>query len=215
MQFIAWDIETDTSGGFGTDPNNGGIISIAAGRYEATATGLIEIDTFFDQVPAGDDDVEREVLEAFDLWLLLQSTAPLIGWSSTFFDAPFCHRRAEMVGAQLGLDLTFDPELKREPPPLPGFDGGYNHVWHGHASRDLQHSDFDSAWCAEHGTRRGLKAVSRHFGGEPIEVDRALMHLMTDEDLRAYNMSDVEMTARLYGLALSQARCSGPEVAAV
>lgn len=204
MQFIAWDIETDTSGGYGVDPNKGGVLSIAAGHYEATGTGITEVGSFFRHIRPGDDGSERELLEEFDLWLLLRPVGRLLGWSSAFFDAPFCRRRADLVGADLELELTFDPAMKIKYPPLPGFEGGYSHTWHGHTGRDLQHTDFDAAWCAKHGTRRGLKPVSQHFGGEPIEVDREKMHLLTDDELRDYNMSDVEMTARLYAIAVNR-----------
>jgi len=214
--FTAWDIETDTSGGFGLDPNHGGITSIAAGVYSLAPDGdLAELHQFY--ACAGTGMSEAEVLGKFDRWLnVFAPLGDLVGWNSSCFDAPFCFRRAEILGLRLDLFLSFDPDIVPKYDPTPGFAGGYRHRWHGVTGFDLAFDRvaFTRAWCDDNGVKYSLKPVAQHFGLEPIEVARDRVHELTADELRAYNLSDVRATAWLAGRAWLGEAMPAPSTAA-
>jgi hypothetical protein len=203
MRFISWDIETDTSGGFGLDPNHGGIVSIAAAVYDVVDNQLVEGAVFYMQV--GGEVTELLLLAAFNSFLLHQRIHGvanlLVGWNSTCFDAPFVQRRSEVVGANLDLFLRFNPRITPKYEATPGFAGGYDHLWWGHKSVDIAFDSYGEKWCEREMTKWSLKPVAEHMGIEMVNVDRERIHLLTDDELKAYNLSDVRGTASLYALS--------------
>lgn len=202
MKFTAWDIETDTSGGFGLDPDNGSIASIAAATFDLDleVTGaLVETSAFYGSVDTMGG--ERNLLNALDDWMHLYAPhGPLVGWNSACFDAPFFKRRSEILGLDSHIGLTFDPSITPKYEPLPGFDGGYLHTWCETEGIDLAVEAFDRSWCEANGVEFSLKSVAEHHGFVPVVVDRSQIHLLDHDGLRAYNLSDVRITAELFAI---------------
>lgn len=205
LRFVAWDIETDTSGGFGLDPNHGPIVSIAAGEYVAVDGRLEELETFVAQV--GAIATEATLLVAFDLWLRGRSAGcEIVGWNSSCFDAPFVRRRSQILGVPVDLALVLDPRIVPKYGPTPGFIGGYQFTWAGHPSIDLAYELYGPDRCERIGCAWSLKPVAEHHGIEMVVVDRERIHELADSDLAAYNLSDVRGTASLYAIAAGVAQ---------
>ena len=207
MNFVAWDIETDTSGGGGLDPTVAGVVSIAAAVYRSTPTGLTEHEVFYDAVAGPSPISEAALLVAFDRWLAARALRDedmthLVGWNSAVFDAPFVARRSEILRTEIDLYLSFAPEIVPKYEPLPGFAGGYHHRWYGLRSRDQAYGRFNRGWCEAAGINWRLKDVAEHHGLDPVRVDRENIHLLSGSELAAYNLSDVRMTAALTAAAM-------------
>lgn len=202
MYFISWDIETDTSGGYGLDPSNGGIASIAAGFYrfaeQDQASGKPALrDPFYGYV--GDGGVrEDELLLDFDRWLSSLPTCHLIGWNTVCFDAPFCAKRAELAQVDVDLWMSYTSAYRHRNPNCLGVYGGYDHRWGRHTGLDLSFDGYEKSWREEHKVGGSLDDVAGHFGMTPIKVDRTKIHELSAEELRAYNMSDVATVAELF-----------------
>ena len=212
--FVAWDIETVTSGGHGLDPNEGGILSIAAAAYSDCEPDSPPTSTFYasvlESVPAElrprtfADPSEEAVLFAFNRWLGRATpdwiAGPLVGWNSSCFDAPFAFRRAELLRVRIDLSLSFAPDIVSKYPPLPGFHGGYEHNWTPEwFGVDLAYSAYSRGNCEHWGVRHRLKDGAEHFGiTDGVRVDASKVSDLSGDDLRAYNLSDVRLTAELY-----------------
>lgn len=203
MHFAAWDIETDTSGDGGLDPGTDAIVSIAAVLAPWRPGPQADlIDEFYGAASEGPGG-ERDLLHRFGEWLASTGAGFIVGWNSVVFDAPYVHRRAEIVGAELDLWLRADPTTPPRYHALAGFGGAYAHRWAGAESVDIMYAVYDKAWCTAAGSGTRLKDVGRHHGFDPIELDRSRLHLYSPEEQRSYNVSDAETTAHLAVIALA------------
>ena len=193
------DIETDTSGGYGLDPNRGGITSVAIATAER------------DIVIALGDGTESELLVALG-YELDQLPDGLLGtWNGAVFDFPFIDCRLNRLGfgdASWGPVLTFQPGLKPKYEPTPGYEGGYAVNWV--TSSGGGHTHLDISWAYKRhaeraGIKHSLKPVAKSLGIDMVEVDRENIHLLTEAEERAYVASDArgtrELVLRRLGLA--------------
>lgn len=201
----ALDIETDTSGGFGLDPGNGGITEIAMtipvhedrGVVFATADGMTEADVL----------VETDRL-LYDLDPGLLST-----WNGAFFDLPFIMTRAEILGVTKHLHLHAQAGLVPKYDPLPGHVGGYSATWGTRTPMPHQHLDVAAHYKRVSNVLRdrdeangldykdrfrwSLKPVAEAHGITMISVDRERMHTLAPAERRAYALSDTNGTRLL------------------
>lgn len=195
----ALDLETDTSGGGGLDPQTAGITECAL----TTGDG----DTVLSA--AGD---ETGMLIALDDTLAALPPGLIVTWNGTFFDLPFLRtrtsirRRACDPAAKrlrdFGMQLIPQPDLHPRYDYLNGHACGYTAVWQRRDHRDAPHQHLDVSFAYRQvadalGVRSGLKPVARALGIEVIEVDRARMHLLTDAERIAYASSDTRATREL------------------
>lgn len=193
----ALDIETDTSeltdaeraAGFtsrGLDPAITSITSIAVAGLPAG-----------DLVLTGD---EREMLTSLENALAHAPAGLLVTWNGAVFDLPFIDARSHRTGVRTGLTLTPDPLIVPKYQPTPGYDGGHSAAWS--TDSPVPHAHLDLAYAMKdltyhRGIPWGLKPTARAFGLDPIEVDRTAMHELTDDEMRAYVLSDAVVTREL------------------
>jgi DNA polymerase elongation subunit (family B) len=172
------DIETDTSCG-GLDPRLGGIVAAAVSTPSRT------------DVLTG---AERDVLVSLDR--LLGGLAPgvVVTWHGAGFDLPFLADRAERAGIRLGLALQLDGSIDVRR-PLPGHAGAYRAWWGAHTHLDAYQLFRDVGRAVL--LSCSLKSMARFFGFEPVEVDRARIHDLADDDLSAYVASDATLARQL------------------
>lgn len=195
----AIDIETDTSGGFGLDPENGAITEIAIEADPGVIPGGGLTLGFGDE--AKTLDALQEVLEALPPGLITT-------WNGTNFDFPFIASRARINAAAmstpLGLRLDPVPGLPAKYDYLPGHESGYQVTWlrggaHGGA---LPHAHLDISFpykrvAADLGVKWRLKDVGAALGIDMISLDRERMHDYSPEQIRAYARSDTRGTRLL------------------
>ena len=174
---VGFDIETDTSVG-GLDPETAGIVAMAV----STDSG--------DEVFTG---TESEILRRTDELLAAMGPGLLVTWNGASFDLPFVARRAEMLGIPLGLEVRDDPTRRTNREP------GRRSVrgrWH-----RLVHLDGYLLYRADVGRSLGLscglKPLARFVGMQPVELDRAQLHLVSQEQMTAYVASDARTAADL------------------
>jgi len=175
------DIETDTSCG-GLDPRLGGIVAVAVSTPSRTLvlTGA-----------------ERDMLVSLDRLLGRLAPGVVITWHGAGFDLPFLADRAARAGIRLGLALQLDEaiDVRR---PLPGHGGAYRARWGAHTHLDAYQLFRDVGRAVL--LSCSLKSMARFFKLEPVEVDRARIHDLADDDLSAYVASDADLTRQLAAL---------------
>lgn len=199
----AFDIETDTSGGYGLDPRKGGITEIAlafdatvAERFEAAHGGIV--------YSVEDGLAEEEVIIEFDRTLARLEPGVLFTWNGSFFDLPFILSRAEMLDIAHHLHLRAQPGLKPKYEPLPGHVGGYSAVW-GSSANNFPHQHIDiqrgyERYARDLGIKWRLKPVAHAYGIDMVDPgDRSALHLMPGDKRVEYALSDANGT-RLLGM---------------
>jgi len=172
MKLTALDIETT---GLNPAADDAAVTDVAF--YGAGWTGCI----------SGD---ERTVLARTAARLaVMQGT--VVTWNGSGFDWPYLLHRAAVHGINLGITVTG----KREGKYRTGVMVTGN-TW--------RHADVWVAWgpmMTGLWLPSGLKPVARLFGLDPIEVDRTRMADLTDDERRAYALSDVRCTLGLANIA--------------
>jgi len=177
------DIETDTSID-GLDPFNSAIVAVAVSTVRS------------DHVLLGD---EASILTRLDEQLARLAPGVIITWNGASFDLPFLARRAELLALPLSLRMWAGPDLTPAagasaswPPP----SGGFRASWGDH-----QHLDGYRLYCSDVrrtlGLSCGLKAMARLVGLQPVEVDRTMIHLLTDDQMTSYVASDARLARQL------------------
>jgi len=189
LPLVGFDIETDTEQG-GLDPERAAIVAVAV----STDAG--------DTVHIGD---ERDILRRTDALLSSLGRGLLVTWNGASFDLPYVARRAQLLDVPLGLELTDDPGRRSHREPDRRTVRGR---WH-----SLVHLDGYLLYRADVGRSLGLscglKPLARLVGMSPVEMDRARLHLASEEEVTRYVASDartaVEMVRRRMPAARSQA----------
>jgi hypothetical protein len=189
MNYITWDIETDNSGGEGLDPRHARIISIAAASWSFSGK---QLGSFY-----SDDMNEKRLIRDFIAWVNFSDSAFMVGWGTSYFDAPFLFRRGEILGLDTGVTLTLNPDDKPKYDPLKSFYGCYEHTICGVRGVDIAYNPGVLDLVAE-GRTWSLKPFARSLGFDPIEVDRTALHELGPDELRAYNISDVIVTNEVF-----------------
>lgn len=156
------DIETDTDVD-GLDPLVGAVLAVAV----ATADGDIVL-----------DGPEPEILRSLDDLLCGLPAGVLATWNGGRFDLPYLATRSVLVGEPIHLRVEAEPLV-----------AGYRGAWHHHTHVDayrLYRSDVGPALRVS----CSLKSIARLAGLDPVEVDAARVHELSDLDLRDYVASD-------------------------
>jgi len=196
QRLIGLDIETDTSAvsdverarGFtsrGLDPRITPIVALSVAKRNEHGDLVCE-------VWIGD---EAKILEQTQAWLEKQPHSILVTWNGSVFDLPFIDARARQTGVELDLRLTHDRGIVPKYQSTPGYDGGYDASWAGHATRDIAYEVKDVA--DKRGVEWSLKPFARSVGLAPVEVDRDAIHELDEADLRSYVASDAVTTLLL------------------
>lgn len=175
---ISLDIETDTSQGYGLDPQNGRITGVVL-------SGVVR------RVFSGDD--EKKLLE--DLETTLQEAPPsvIITWNGQAFDMPFIATRMAAHGLGSKLQTEYDPSIPMKYDPIAGHEGAYRAQWGEHKHCDIMRQYREDA--DRRNISCSLKSMSRAvLGAEAIEVDRERMHELTPQEYKSYILSDGDVT---------------------
>jgi hypothetical protein len=145
---------------------------------------------------------EADILVNTDNQLAQLGAGLLVTWNGAGFDLPYVARRAEMLGIELGLDLTDDPRRRSTRDPQRRSVRG---SWH-----DLIHLDGYLLYRADVGRSLGiscgLKPLARFVGLEPVELDRRTLHLASQEQVAEYVASDARMATALVRRRMPAAR---------
>jgi DNA polymerase elongation subunit (family B) len=180
MPVYGLDIETDTTTD-GLDPDRSAVVAIAL-------VGPDGAHVF--------DGPETRSLAALDDALRTLPQGIVATWNGAAFDLPFLARRAERAGTRLGLELVLDPSIAMRSDPIAGETGAYRARWFGHAHLDgyrLYRADVGRLL----GLSCGLKPMARLVGLDPVQVDRASLHELSGDEVRAYVTSDARVTREL------------------
>jgi hypothetical protein len=208
MKLFSFDIETDTDSSDGVrrglDPSIGGITTIAMAR---------EIDGHLDAAvlnmtncSSSEKNVLAEANTVLCKWIdeaadESDEGIEIATWNGFVFDIPFVFHRAAYLGVPIGLEMKYDSSIPVKYKPLPGYKGGYRGAWKTPSGGIAHFSDIMFSYkeyCKEKKISNGLKPTARSvLGLEPIEVDRANMHLLDSKQLEAYAISDVDITLQL------------------
>jgi DNA polymerase elongation subunit (family B) len=185
-QLIALDIEADTSVD-GLDPQISSVTEVAL----STTTGS--------RIFAGP---ERALLVDLETYLCSLPPAVLVTWNGHAYDMPFLATRYRLLGLPTTLVTTPDATIPLKYAPLPGHAHATRARWDQHRHVDI--CQLFAPVAAELGVPFKLKPVARAvLGIEPIEEDRANLHLLTPARRARYATSDTEIT-----LALAMSRLS-------
>lgn len=204
--YVALDIETDTSpltkaekaaglGPRGLDPGHTPVTDVAfCGRD-------------FHEVFTGDE--VAVLTDTFELISMLDRSEVLVTWNGSVFDLPFLAARASKHGIAVPYDLVLDPAIVPKYDPTPGFEGGYRALIDGR-DRHVDLAYVAKPFAQELGVSWSLKPFAQHCLGESlVSVDRTNMHLLTENQRRAYVASDADGTFRLIPYLLGGKRIPG------
>ena len=185
----AFDIETDTSAGFGLDPSGGQITELVMANSVETV------------ILVGD---EQYILQGLaDCLNDRPAGEVLVDWNGAGFDNPFLAVRGAMHAEQLegwGLAVADIPGPAGAYFVCLGFDAPQALTWT--RPDGGQHHDVDAMQMLKKSPLRGrnlrLKDNVRRFGADPIELDRIRLHEYTPEERAAYAASDGVGTLLVY-----------------
>ena len=174
------DIETDTTTD-GLDPDLSAVVAIALVGPDGSHVF---------------DGPESESLTALDETLRALPAGIVATWNGAAFDLPFLARRAARAGTRLGLELVADPSIAMRSDPIAGETCAYRARWFDHLHLDgyrLYRADVGRLL----GLSCGLKPMARLVGLNPVQVDRATLHELSADEVRAYVTSDARVTREL------------------
>ena len=174
------DIETDTTTD-GLNPRVASVLAVALVGEDFSAVF---------------DGAETDLLADLDQALADLEPGILVTWNGGCFDLPFLRDRTAICGVPLGLRLVHDPLIPgghRSPQRLVG---GYRARWHSHGHLDA-YQVFRADVGASMGISCGLKPLARLVGLEVVEVDRQRIHKLSNDERRAYVISDAYLARAL------------------
>jgi hypothetical protein len=220
-QILALDIETSTEPVVGPESVSG------LADYNP---GLNPLLGFITEIAIkgqnADDDVvfdgaEASILARTDAHLTSLPAGLIATWNGGPFDLPFIATRVAIMDpwgtGTYGMALSHQDGLKPKYDALPGHgtkvpgldgelghSGVYSATWTALGGTRHAHLDVSYAYkgfAEQYGIKFGLKPVCEALGIPMIEVDRERMHLLSEDERRAYVLSDVNGT-RLLALGL-------------
>ena len=173
------DIETDTTID-GRDPLVARILSVAVATADRSTCVVFE------------SHDEQEMLESLNATLNALPAGMVATWNGSGFDLAFLMHRASVHNVVLDWQVTDSDRTSKYPPVLgtvlQGTLGPHRHV-------DVAYAFME--YAADNNVKWSLKPVARSLGMEPVEVDRANTHLLSQEVLAEYVASDAVVTACL------------------
>jgi DNA polymerase elongation subunit (family B) len=173
------DIETDTTIN-GVSPKDSSVISAAVASADGSVCEVFDAAS------------ERELLEQLLGYLEGLEPGIITTWNGSGFDLAFLVERMRIVG--ITHPWTLWPSARAAKyPPVGGHTVRAKLSSHSHA--DIAYAF--KALATDCSIEWALKPMARHFGHDPVEVDRAATHLLTSSELRAYVASDAIVTAAL------------------
>lgn len=172
---VGFDIETDT-GVDGLDPTHSAIIAVAVTTPDE------------EKVFQGE---EAALLAAVDAYICTLPTGFLITWNGSTFDLPFFAKRAEIRSVHTELRLRSKPV---QPPDADriAVEGSWGNLIH-LDGLGLYRADVGMSL----GISCGLKPLARFVGINPVELDRAAIHLAAPGDVEDYVASDARVAVQL------------------
>lgn len=180
LPFYGLDIETDTTVD-GLDPEVAPVVA-------AALVGEDFQDVF--------DGKETDLLSDLDHRLAELEPGVLVTWNGGRFDLPFLRDRAAICGVTLGLQLVLDPLFPGGRQRSQHHAGGYRARWHDHGHIDA-YQVFRADVGASIGLSCALKPLARFVGLEVVEVDSQRIHELSDDERRAYVISDAHLARAL------------------
>lgn len=175
------DIETDTDGVNGLDPRQSRVVSAAL--------------AFSDADPLVFDDADEKTLLSRLGAAVCARSGLLVTWNGAGFDLPFLATRSSMLGLDIGLSTVTDLSIPVKYAAPEGLGGPVRARWGSTAHVDV--SFLYKEFAADRRVSWSLKPVARAIGLSPVEVDRERIHELSVDELRAYVLSDVEVTLAL------------------
>ncbi len=179
MRIYGLDIETDTAIN-GVSPKDSSVISAAVATADGATCRVF--------------DNQNEVALLRELLEYLEGLEPgiIATWNGSGFDLMFLAERMRILGIDHQWTL-WPSDRPAKYPPVGGHTvrakvAAHAHVDIAYAYKVLA-TDAFIEWS--------LKPVARHLGHDPVEVDRAATHLLSQDELRAYVASDASVTAAL------------------
>jgi DNA polymerase elongation subunit (family B) len=180
LQLVALDIEADTSVD-GLDPHVSSVTEVAL----STTTGS--------RVFAG---AEPALLTDLESYLASLPPAILVTWNGHTYDMPFLATRYRRLDLPTTLSIALDASIPIKYTPLPGYAHACRAHWGQHHHVDI--CQLFAITAQEQGVPFRLKPVARAvLGIEPIEEDRANLHLLSPARRARYATSDTEITLAL------------------
>jgi DNA polymerase elongation subunit (family B) len=177
VNMVSLDIETDTAID-GLDPQVSTVVSVGlwAPSVQTVIEGVDEVTLLHRLVEVLDDLPESVV----------------VGWNSSVFDFPFLATRAEICGVDLDLEMVADPAIVPKYCFTPPHTGGYRVRIGRHRHADIAYAY--QAYAEQASVTWSLKPVCTALDIEMVKVDASQIHLLSREELIAYNLSDVRGT---------------------
>lgn len=164
--------------------------------------------TVFSVERPGDPVDEAALIQVFGVHLssYLQANPDtlLASWNGSGFDAPYLMTRIDALGLLghiiPGWDGTLIPRpgLPRKYAPAGSYTVPQTLLW-SQKWRDHDIAPLFKKHAHAHGVAHGLKPVSRTYGYDPIELDRAHMEKYSRQERAAYGASDTVLTLALAG----------------
>lgn len=179
---LAYDVETDTSRGFGLRPHRTQITEVVLSTKETS------------WVAAGD---ERFILEKFaEVLNSLPGNYLLSGWNNWCFDNIMLQSRAEYHGVSGWRGALTPTENKTLFEPVGPTSAAQALTWGPLEDRDVfqEKTTLDLSQGMRY--TRGLKPFLESLGCEPVKVDRNKLHELPPEERTAYVLSDGLSTLR-------------------
>jgi len=182
---IALDIETDTEPPRdGLDWRSTRVVSVAC--YAGS--------DLFDQLVLVDREHggEGRILDALGTWLSRRDRDVVVSWNGTRFDLPMLANRAGESGSALRVDCRARPLVR-----IAGAPDAYRALYEGTIE---QHPHLDigarlwKPWARDTWGNWRLKDVAARLGLNPVRQDASAGHLLSDEEMAAYNLSDTRIT---------------------
>jgi len=129
----------------------------------------------------------------------------VVTWNGAAFDGPFLAGRLmehDMPGAfRLSPNLGVTPKYEPQPGFAPiGFDPIFVGSGGEHAHLDIAYG-FWRKWADDNEVHWGLKPVAKAAGLQVIEVDREHMDALSEDERRAYCLSDARAAYELAEMA--------------
>lgn len=184
---MAFDIETDTSRGFGLRPTRSQITEIVASTKSVS------------WVFSGD---ERSILESFaNLLNNTPDSTLLVGWNNESFDNIAIQTRAQFHGVPNWRGWLTPTINHGEYAPVGPQPHSFQFEWHKTSGETIHSADIFQLKIEldrrlGRKSKSGLKPFLQSIGCDPVSVDRSRMHDLTNQERVDYALSDGLATLR-------------------